>query len=214
MALWRSATERRGSLVSPASTNTIPPWPSSWATCCTSSLAVNRQNRHRSLVLMARRRSDPGCRRRREAMRRTQGRRRAMNRFLIRAERTGATTSTKEQILGRPQREKRRGVAIVGSRLLPLRSTILGVTAGVRLVGLCNIAESNCAFHIFTCENRLVLPLHENLDILRGHSEQRGRREGTSRQLHGQRMRTIRMRGILIRARSVCQDEQPCTIVE
>ena len=97
-----------------------------------------------------------------------QGRGETMRRFLVRTDRAGATTGAKKEILRRLQGEKGRRVRVSGSRLLSLRlvrSKLSAVIVGVRFVALCDIAEGNCAFHIFACEDRLVFPSHEDLDI-------------------------------------------------
>lgn len=99
-----------------------------------------------------------------------QGRRNAMRRILMRTDRIGATTGAEEDILRRLQGDEGRRVRVASSRLLSLRlerSKLSAVIVGVGIVALCDIAEGNCAFHVFACENRLVFPSHEDLNIRR-----------------------------------------------
>lgn len=109
-----------------------------------------------------------------------------MSRFLLRTERMRAPTRVEEQILRRLER-KERGIRTASSRLLPLwlaRSKLSAmavevvIIAGLRIVvaaaAVRDVPESNCAFHVFPREDRLVLPFDKDLDIRWGHGEGKG----------------------------------------
>lgn len=89
------------------------------------------------------------------------------------------TVRAKEKVLRRFQGEKG-GISTAGSRLFPLRLvrsklSAIVVIVGLDIVGVCDVAESNCTLDVFPGEDSLIFPFHEDLNIRRWHGEDGGR---------------------------------------